>query len=88
MIRTMKKIINSSENVVEEMLSGYLSAYSRYYERVPGANAFVYKGRRKGKVSLVIGGGSGHEPLFSGFAGKGLADAVACGNILHLRTRS
>lgn len=77
----MKKIINKESNVVEEMLSGYLKAYSRYYEQISDINAFLYKGRRKNKVSLVIGGGSGHEPLFSGFAGKGLADAVACGNI-------
>lgn len=77
----MKKIINKDSNIVEEMLSGYLAAYSRYFEQIPDNNAFLYKGRRKGKVSLVIGGGSGHEPLFSGFAGKGLGDAVACGNI-------
>lgn len=77
----MKKIMNKDSNVVNEMLSGYLAAYQRYYEQVPGYNAFIYKGRRKNKVSLIIGGGSGHEPLFSGFAGKGLADAVACGNI-------
>lgn len=77
----MKKIINKGSNVVEEMLSGYLAAYGRYYEAIPGINAFTYKNRRKNKVSLVIGGGSGHEPLFSGYAGKGLADAVACGNI-------
>ena len=77
----MKKILNKDSAVVEEMLSGYLAAYTRYYEAIPGINAFTFKGRRKNKVSLVIGGGSGHEPLFSGFAGKGLADAVACGNI-------
>lgn len=77
----MKKIINKDSNIVEEMLSGYLSAYSRYYESVNGLNAFTYKDRRKDKVSIVIGGGSGHEPLFSGFAGAGLADAVVCGNI-------
>jgi len=77
----MKKIMNKDSNVVEEMLAGYLAAYPRYYEQIPGINAFMYKGRRKDKVALVIGGGSGHEPLFSGFVGKGLADAVACGNI-------
>jgi dihydroxyacetone kinase len=77
----MKKIINKDSNVVDEMMSGYLAAYERYFERVPGNNAILYKGRRKGKVSFVIGGGSGHEPLFSGFVGKGLADAAACGNI-------
>lgn len=77
----MKKIINDADNVVEEMMEGYLGAYSRYYSKLPDMNAFVFNGRRKNKVSLVIGGGSGHEPLFSGFAGKGLADAVAAGNI-------
>ena len=77
----MKKIINKDSNVVEEMLSGYLSAYSRYYERIPESNGFYYKKHRRDKVVLVIGGGSGHEPLFNGFAGKGLADAVACGDV-------
>ncbi len=77
----MKKIINKDSSIVDEMLSGYLSAYSRYYEPVNSNNSFTYKKRRKNKVSIVIGGGSGHEPLFSGFAGQGLADAVVCGNI-------
>ena len=77
----MKKIINNGADVVNEMISGYVSAYSRYYERIGDINAFVYKNRRRNKVSLVIGGGSGHEPLFSGFCGEGMADAVANGNI-------
>lgn len=77
----MKKIFNKDVDVVEEMISGYLAAYSRYYERILEGAAFMYKERRRDKVALVIGGGSGHEPLFSGFVGKGLADAVACGNV-------
>lgn len=78
----MKKILNEDvTNVVEEMLAGYLTAYKRYYKKIGDYNAFRYKGNRKGKVALVIGGGSGHEPLFSGYCGAGLADAVACGNI-------
>jgi dihydroxyacetone kinase len=78
----MKKILNADvSNVVDEMLAGYLSAYKRYYKRIGEYNAFKYKGHRKDKVALVIGGGSGHEPLFSGYCGAGLADAVACGNI-------
>ncbi|MDD4076256.1 MAG: dihydroxyacetone kinase subunit DhaK [Eubacteriales bacterium] len=77
----MKKIINQGTDVVEEMLGGFLSAYSRHFEKIGEYNAFRYKNRRKGKVSLVIGGGTGHEPLFSGFCGSGLADAVADGNI-------
>lgn len=77
----MRKIINSPDNVVSEMMEGYISAYGRYYEKHPKVNGVVLKQRRKDKVALVIGGGSGHEPMFSGFVGKGLADAAACGNI-------
>lgn len=77
----MKKIMNSPNTVVDELVSGYVKAYPRYYERIGDLNAFVYKNRRRGKVSLVIGGGTGHEPLFSGFCGAGMADAVANGNI-------
>lgn len=77
----MKKIMNDSSNVVEEMLSGMIDAYSRYYQRIGDLNALMYKNRRKDKVVLVVGGGSGHEPLFHGFVGKGLADAAAAGNI-------
>ena len=77
----MKKILNQGGDVVGQSMQGYLAAYSRYFEAVPETNCMVYKNRRKGKVSLVIGGGSGHEPLFSGFVGKGLADASANGNV-------
>ncbi|MBO1722476.1 dihydroxyacetone kinase subunit DhaL [Extibacter sp. GGCC_0201] len=77
----MRKIINDADNVVQEMMEGYISAYSRYYRKHPEVNGVILKQRRKDKVALVIGGGSGHEPMFSGFVGKGLADAAACGNI-------
>ena len=76
-----KKIINHPDHCVAEMMEGYLSAYSHLYEPVPGVNGLLYRNRRQNKVSLVIGGGSGHEPLFSGFVGEGLADAAACGNV-------
>ncbi|MCI9169232.1 MAG: dihydroxyacetone kinase subunit DhaK, partial [Dorea sp.] len=77
----MRKIINSPDNVVSEMMEGFIGAYSRHYEKHPKVNGVILKRRRKDKVALVVGGGSGHEPLFSGFVGKGLADAAACGNI-------
>ncbi len=78
----MKKILNADvSNVVDEMLLGYLTAYRNYYKKVEGYNAFTYRGKREDKVALVIGGGSGHEPMFSGFCGAGLADGVACGNV-------
>lgn len=77
-----KKILNKDvSNVVEESIAGYLLAYKKYYKKIGEYNAFQYRGHRKDKVALVIGGGSGHEPLFTGYCGAGLADAVACGNV-------
>ena len=78
----MKKFLNKDvSNVVGEMISGYVSAYRKYYKRIGDYTAIMYKGHRKDKVAIVIGGGSGHEPLFLGLCGAGLADAVASGNI-------
>ena len=77
----MRKIINNPDNVVAEMMEGYIGAYGKYFEKHPEVNGVISRQRRKDKVALVIGGGSGHEPMFSGFVGKGLADAAACGNI-------
>lgn len=77
-----KKILNKDlSTLIEEMVLGFTGAYFNDYEKIEGYNAIKYKHNRKNKVALVIGGGSGHEPLFSGFCGAGLADAVACGNI-------
>lgn len=78
----MKKIINPGEDVVAQSLEGFLNAYSHLYEPYNGEGSVVLKSRRAdGKVTLVIGGGSGHEPMFAGFVGKGLADAAVCGNV-------
>ncbi|SHJ41808.1 dihydroxyacetone kinase subunit DhaK [Hespellia stercorisuis] len=77
----MKKFINNPEDVVSEALTGFVDCYSNYYEKHEEVNGVLLKNRRKDKVALVIGGGSGHEPMFSGFVGKGLGDAAACGNI-------
>ncbi len=77
----MKKIINKPDHIIHEMLEGFVGAYHKQYERHPNVNGVLLKRRRKNKVALVIGGGSGHEPMFSGFVGQGLADAAACGNI-------
>lgn len=77
----MKKIMNHADDVVSESLEGLISCYSRFYEKHPDVNAVISKKARRDKVALVIGGGSGHEPMFSGFVGRGLADAAACGNI-------
>lgn len=76
----MKKIINAPTNVPIETIEGFLEAYGHKYERVAGIKAIRRKEVSE-KVAFVIGGGSGHEPLFSMFVGENLADAAACGNI-------
>lgn len=78
-----QKLINNGDDVVDEMLAGVLAAHSAHLWRPDGAPRAVVArhGPRPGKVALVIGGGSGHEPTFLGFVGKGLADACAVGNV-------
>lgn len=49
----MRKIINNPEHVVDEMMEGYISAYSRYYVKHPDVNGVILKQRRKDKVALV-----------------------------------
>jgi dihydroxyacetone kinase-like protein len=76
-----KKIINDGDRAVDEMLDGVLLAHADTLHR-PSPRAIVARhGPRPGKVGLVIGGGSGHEPTFLGFVGRGLADAAAIGNV-------
>ena len=58
----MKKMINKPEDIVEEMVSGMLKAYPEYLERVKDLPVIVRKNKKVGKVALVSGGGSGHEP--------------------------
>jgi len=79
----VKKFLNDPDNVVEEMLDGVVRAHRKYLSPIEKSHrALVARdGPRPGKVGLVIGGGSGHEPGFLGYVGKGLADAVAVGNI-------
>jgi dihydroxyacetone kinase-like protein len=78
----VKKLINDPNDVVDEMIEGYTAAYPQYI--VPLASnrrSLVRTKLQKGKVGIVIGGGSGHEPGFMGYVGKGFADGVAVGNI-------
>jgi len=77
----MKKFINQAEDIISESIEGFVQCFSNYYTKHPEVNGIISKNPRKGKVALVIGGGSGHEPMFGGFVGAGLADAAACGNI-------
>jgi dihydroxyacetone kinase-like protein len=77
----MKKVINDPKNVVKEMLDGYLGMYGDIVEQIEDYTSIVLKDLAPGKVGLLVGGGSGHEPIFMEYIGQGFADAVCQGNI-------
>ncbi|WP_240418328.1 dihydroxyacetone kinase subunit DhaK [Paenibacillus periandrae] len=79
----MKKLINAPNSVVDEMMEGYAAAYPQYVRILPQNKRSIVSVNtsRPGKVGIVIGGGSGHEPASLGLIGKGLADGVAVGNV-------
>ena len=77
----MKKLINDPADVVSEALRGVEAAHPEL--RVDHAHKIIYRGDapRPGKVGLISGGGSGHEPLHGGFVGPGMLDAACCGEV-------
>ena len=77
----MQRITNDPDNIVDEMLEGFLKAHSDIVEKT--ANPRVVKARhiKKDKTGVITGGGSGHKPAFVGYCGKNLCDAVAVGEI-------
>ncbi|MDK2896721.1 MAG: phosphoenolpyruvate---glycerone phosphotransferase subunit DhaK [Candidatus Atribacteria bacterium] len=78
----MKKFINRPENLIEEMLAGFVIANANKVRRLETERVLVRKDAPvQGKVGVVTGGGSGHKPAFIGYIGKGLVDAVAVGDI-------
>jgi dihydroxyacetone kinase-like protein len=80
-MKKAKKIMNKPKDVVKELLEGMLFAYKGKIKKLEGVNALIKSSLPKGKVGLLIGGGSGHEPLFPGFIGENMADGAACGHI-------
>ncbi|MBP3913152.1 MAG: dihydroxyacetone kinase subunit DhaK [Lachnospiraceae bacterium] len=77
----MKKLINEIDNIVDEMLDGMTAAYPQYVRRLDGLDVLVRAGGSEGKVALVSGGGSGHEPAHGGFVGKGMLDGAVAGAV-------
>ncbi|MEV4280484.1 dihydroxyacetone kinase subunit DhaK [Actinoplanes xinjiangensis] len=77
----MKKFINDPNDVVAEALAGLAAAHPEL--RVDHAEQYVARADapRSGKVALVSGGGSGHEPLHGGFVGPGMLDAACPGEV-------
>ncbi|NVP55435.1 dihydroxyacetone kinase subunit DhaL [Mycoplana rhizolycopersici] len=78
-----KKLINAPDDIIPEFIEGLVGAWPDLLtvEGPTGRAVVARNGPRDGKVGIVIGGGSGHEPAFAGYVGRGLADAAAVGNV-------
>src|SRR5687767_4347200 len=80
--QTMRKLLNDPEQAVKDSLAGLAAAHGDIL-RVDADAGFVARAGapRSGKVALVSGGGSGHEPLHGGFVGLGMLDAACPGEV-------
>src|SRR5579863_319634 len=77
----MKKLFNAVEDVVKESVAGFCSAHSDIVRLGETAPFVLRRHLKQGKVALVSGGGSGHEPLHGGFVGLGMLDAACPGQV-------
>jgi len=77
----VKKLINAPDNVVADALEGMAAAHPSLAVDLEGRVVLRAGGARAGKVGLVSGGGSGHEPLHGGFVGYGMLDAACPGEV-------
>jgi len=77
----VKKLINDPADVISEALRGIAMVHPEL--RVDHTNRIIYRGDAPvtGKVGLLSGGGSGHEPLHGGFVGRGMLDAACAGEV-------
>ena len=73
---------SSTTSFKDDALAGFVTAYTRYVELVPGASAVMRSGGPvPGRVSVIGGGGSGHYPAFMGLVGSGLLDGAVVGEV-------
>lgn len=80
----MKKIINSPENYLQEMLEGIYIAHKDQISYVnDDRQCLVFNVKKPGKVGISTGGGSGHLPLFLGYVGEGMLDGCAIGDVFQ-----
>ncbi len=79
----MRRLVNDPYEIVEEMLEGYVRAFGDKVKLLEHDGRVVVSTNapKKDKVGVIVGGGSGHEPLFLGYVGDGFADAAVIGNI-------
>jgi len=77
----MKKIINAVDQVENQMIAGMVKAYPQYVTKLDCGNVVVRTNKKEGKVALISGGGSGHEPAHGGYVGEGMLDAAVAGAV-------
>ncbi len=82
----MKKLINEVDNVLAESLDGFCAAHSDLLEAGSSRKFVKRRNLKDGKVALISGGGSGHEPLHGGFVGHGMLDAACPGQVFNAPT--
>lgn len=83
----MQRFYNNPDNVVEDMLQGFIKCHTNIVELTENPRVVKYKKAPiDNKVGVVTGGGSGHEPAFIGYIGKNMLDAVAVGEIFSSPT--
>lgn len=75
----MKKLINDPQDVTTEAVEGFVAAHSDIVQQLEGLVVARVGGAVAGKVGVISGGGSGHEPLHAGFVGVGMLDAAVPG---------
>lgn len=77
----MKKIINEPENLVVEMCEGIIAAHPKKLAFKKKYKLLMRKELNNNKVTLISGGGSGHEPAHAGYVGEGMLDVAVCGDV-------
>jgi len=78
----MQRIINNPNDVVDDMINGFIKVHKDIVEKTENSRVLKYKKAPvKNKVGIVTGGGSGHKPAFIGYIGENMVDAVAIGEI-------
>jgi dihydroxyacetone kinase-like protein len=83
----MQRIINNPNNVVDDMINGFIKVHKDIVEKTENNRVLKYKKAPvKNKVGIVTGGGSGHKPAFIGYIGENMVDAVAIGEIFSSPT--
>lgn len=82
----MQRILNDPDDIVDEMLQGFVKAHDDIVEMTDNKRVVKAKSIQADKVGVVTGGGSGHKPAFVGYVGKNLCDAAAVGEIFSSPT--